>query len=173
MRWCFCIIVAVCFSRVGAAQTAPNNPPANMLISSGVGIDYFNHQPSANFSFAPHVTDLAGMPTYSVSTFETAFIKNSASSAQSLTLRTGVLQIPWHGTHYGLFVLTDAGVLKFDMGTLATFTGGGGLYLDVGGLVTKDKQHVWISPMVREVSLAGQQVKPVYGFQVSTIIKKD
>lgn len=147
-------------------------PIGDMLVSSGVSVDYANHQPSANFSVAPHVANLAGMPTYSVTSFETSLRKAAGQTSNTLTLRTGILQIPWHSNHFGVFVLTDGGVVKFDLATLSTFTGGVGAYVDLGGIVTKDHYHGWLSPMLREVSIAGQQIKPVYGIQFTTVFSR-
>lgn len=146
----------------------------DFLVSSGISFDYATGQPSANVSVAPKVASLGGKPTYSYSTFETSnlkFLQTGLSSAQ-VSIRTGVLQVVVQRKHWGAFLLTDGGVLKFDAATLSNFTGGVGLYFDLVGYATKDKYHGWVSPLVREVAIAGMQIKPVYGVQVTTVFAR-
>jgi hypothetical protein len=167
-----CAVLVLILSGAFGAQAQSESP--DFLISSGVTLDYATGQPSANVSIAPKIATLAGKPTYSYSTFESSnlkFLQTGLTSAQ-VSIRTGFLQVVHQRKHWGVFVLTDGGVLKFDAATLSNFTGGVGLYFDLIGYVTKDKHHGWVSPIVREVAIAGMQVKPVYGVQVSTVFNR-
>lgn len=161
------LTLALALGAVGQTTDAPD-----FLISAGVSFDYATKQPSVLTGVAPKIGNIAGIPTYSYSTFETAnlkFLKTGiAASSQSVTAKTGILQIPFRGKHWGVFVLTDGGVVKFDLATLSTFTGGGGVYFDLIGIATKDKHHGWVAPMFREISITGMQIKPNYGVQVIT-----
>jgi hypothetical protein len=145
------------------------------MISAGVSFDYITHQPSANTSAAFKIGSIACVPTYSISTFETANIRFGTGGVKSDTigLKTGLLQVFYHQPHWGVFTITDGGVIKFDQATLSTFTGQAGVYFDAIGKLSKDAHHGWVAGIFREVSVAGMQVKPVYSVQIMTTFGKN
>ncbi len=149
-------------------------PVTEGLVSVGASFDFLNREASANTGVGVRIASLGGLPTYSFSTFETALAKTPGQSSQALTLKTGFLQILWKSStnHVGLFVFTQAGLLKTDIVTLGNFDGAVGAYFDIVGWATKDKFHAWLSPVVREVNITSLQLKPVYGFQLTTAFTK-
>lgn len=169
------LILAVVFACPAQTQTAPGIPAPDVVISTGSSLDYATHQPSARVLVGPKVANPLGIPTYAVVSYEQNVFKRNTgvlSPSTALTVRAGILQIPIRGKHWGVATLTDAGVAKFDLASLTTFTGEVSVYWDVIGVFTKDKYHGWIGPVAREVAIAGFQVKPVYGLQLTTLFNK-
>lgn len=149
----------------------------DVIVSTGASLDYATHQPSARVLIGPKIASPLGIPTYAVVSYEQNVFKmrssaTATSQSNALTIKAGILQIPYHGKHWGVATLTDGGIVKYDTASLATFTGEVSVYWDIVGQFTQDKYHGWIGPVAREVSIAGLQVKPVYGLQLTTVFSR-
>jgi hypothetical protein len=156
---------------VAVAAFAQDTSPGDFLIHAGVCTDFVSHQPSAITGFSFKAATIGGVPTYSSTTFESSLIKTPGTSS-SITITTGFLQIPYHQNHWGIYYFSNVGVTKFDVATLGNIQGGGGAYLDVGGMATKDKYHVWLSGGPRQISITSLQNKVTWMISLTTVLKK-
>lgn len=141
------------------------------MFTGGIGYNYLGNQASAMTSLAVKAMSIAGKPTYSITTAETALVRSTTEGANNTaTIRTGILQVLYNNPsgHAQLFILGDAGVMNGGTVTLGNFTGATGIAIDLGGIVTKDKYHVFLIPTVRMVNITATQTKVCYGLQFGT-----
>ena len=165
------IVAALAIAQTPVAATDTTSP-GEFLVHTGVSTDFVSHQPSALAGFSAKVGNIGGVPTFSTTAFETSLIKSPGQSSNQVTMTTGFLQIPYHQPHWGLYYYSQAGIVKFDVATLGTVNGGAGAYLDIGGIATKDKHHVWLSGGPRQLAIMSLQNKLTWLIELTTVFHK-
>jgi hypothetical protein len=178
MKLAISIAMILALSLTLAAQTVdptPSPQPATPFVSqyivnTGASADYATGQSSVLSSVLVKVTSIGNLPTYSVTTFETAMLRTGAPAAlnSSLSIRTGVCQAIVQKTRWGVLLCTDFGILHFSPATLGNITGSVAPYVDLLAIVTKGKYHGYLSPVWRQVSIASLSDKPTVAIQIGT-----
>lgn len=153
----------------GIVPTPLHSDP-DIIVTTGGVFDYFNHQSASLSSVSFKATSIAGRPTYVTTTMEFTLAKQVSGgiTANGFTTKSGFTQVVAHGGIVDLWLNSELGVTKFDFATLGTFDGAVGASIDLGAKLTKNKYHVYLMPFAQEVSIAGRQIKPVFGLQIGT-----
>ena len=164
-----CLILT--FASLAFAQLPAETAGSDIIVSTGVNFDFIQHQASSLSSLAVKASSIGGLPTYSVSTFETTFaaLKAGNLAGNALSVKTGIMQVVAHPKpNWYLWVMTQAGVVKFTLATLGNLEGAVGASYDVGARATAGKYHIYVTPYIREVSISSLQIKPVVGIQLGS-----
>lgn len=156
------LLVALC------AQGQTVKPGTDILLGTGVSYSSVLQQSSSLTSFSVRIASIAGRATYATTEFETSWASiRSGNVSGSLSTKAGITQVLWAPSqNVYLWCNTVGGVTKFDLASLSSFSGAVGLAWDAGARFTKGKYHIYVVPLVREISIAGMQVKPAYGIQI-------
>ena len=125
----------------------------------GVSYDYYGGSGFAGVTvFGAKLTPTSegkpGFPVYSITTIE--LTKDIA------TARTGLSYVFFQDGNWALAGLGDAGATTGSGQTLGSFSGGGSISFDIGGKLTGNKSHFFISPAVRVLNITGKTVQPIY-----------
>jgi hypothetical protein len=175
-------VPAVTASSIPSVNLSSIGTGDDILIGTGVSADYVARQTSSLSSLSIKVADLGGKPTYISTTYGLSFgsianaVKtgNLTAASSALVIKAGITQVFWHPKpHWYFYCESQLGIVKFDWSTLGNASGSVGLAIDLGGIATHDKYHIYLSPLATEVSIASLQVKPSFGVQVLTGFKKN
>ncbi len=164
-------ITLALFLAAFALSAAAQTETPQYVLATGISYDAVGNQASTVSTLGVKVAEIKGLPTYQLTTLETALVSGALAANTAATIRAGIWQTVYQtaSKQVSLGVCTDVGVMKTgDEATVGTITGCGGLSWDVGARLTGGKVHVFLIPTVRIIAINGVQVKPSYGLRIGT-----
>jgi hypothetical protein len=135
------------------SPTTVNYAPS-YFVGAGVEYNRYNTAAPAIAGWTTFAVEVGQSKVYSWSTIE-------LTSATS-TARTGAGYLFAQTGNWSLVALGDAGLAISPVATLGSFSGGGGIFYDIGQRLNKG--HFYLTALMRVAMITSNSVQPVFGF---------
>jgi hypothetical protein len=161
-------ILIVIFAAAACAQTpAPVGDFSRLpsyVVGAGGAYDRYA-SPAASVPITLSVR-IGSTNLYSWTTMDTPIAPVSSTGPSPASLRTGIAYVAAGSGSCFLFLLGDAGIATGSGTTaLGAFSGGLGMYCDIGARFKTSK--LYVGPVVRAIKVSSTAVQPVIEFMVS------
>jgi len=149
------VLAAFVLANCAAAQTPVKYAPS-YFVGSGVEYNRYNTAGPAVAGWTTFAIQVGQSKVYSWSTIE---LTSAASTA-----RTGAAYLFAQVGNWSVVALGDAGLAVSPATILGSFSGGGGIFYDLGQRLNQG--HFYLAGMMRVISISSSSVEPVLAFGV-------
>jgi hypothetical protein len=150
------LFLAILFLRALTLHAQETIYQPQFWVGAGLAYNYYA-APSAAAGWISLAVRIADR-TYSFSTMDMTRVQAS--------LRTGVSRILTQSGNFTVVALGDAGLTTINGVALGSFSGGGMLLYDLGGVSPKLK-HSYVTTVMRVIAVNSTSVQPVFEFGIS------